>query len=82
MEHATTAWGRHIASRDAWWHAISVVVYGGATITACRGRWPTGDAIESHDNPPENKRCGACVAVLAAAGEELAVLHAVVGSGR
>ena len=54
-------WARHIASGDTRFHAVSAVVFGGSLITRCRGRWPERDAIESHDAPPVDECCGACL---------------------
>lgn len=59
-------WARHIASSEPRYHRIVERAYGGSTVTACGGRWPTSDAIESHDDPHPDKRCRACTAAIAA----------------
>lgn len=62
-EHGSTAWARHPG--DRLWHAVSVVVFDGSTVTHCRGRWPTSDdGVEWSNRPPHEERCDACTAAL------------------
>ena len=53
-------WQRHRASGDRRWHVIAATVFGGSTVTRCRGRWPETDAVDRSTNPPVHERCGAC----------------------
>ena len=53
-----TTWSRHIASGDRFFHTGEFGLH--SYETSCRGTWPVEDAIETHDNPPLNERCGWC----------------------
>ncbi len=54
-------WVRHRAQATRYCRVVNA--YDSGFITGCRGRFAVADVnqFEIHDNPPVEKRCGACV---------------------